>query len=375
MPGPSRASRARPAAAGREYELLVRRSIEVVRANQAPTGAYLAAPRPDVYRHSWLRDDAFIADAMSRAGAADSAEAFFRWCAGVVDARRGRILDLVGRQAAGEEVGKDEHLHCRYTVDGREVTSEWSNFQLDGYGAWLWALDEHARRHGASRAAYAGAAELTVRYVAAFWAEPCFDWWEERWGRHVATLAACYAGLRAAGGWDELPSDVRDVAAGGADGIFWAARRALVNGRLGAELGDGRLDASLVAAATPFRLFEPGDPVMVATLAGLETSIAHGGVHRYPGDAYYGGGEWLLLAALLGWWYAEVGRRDDAWGQLAWIAERASDGGELPEQTSEHRLVPEAYAEWEEHFGPPPAPLLWSHAMFVTLALELGVAA
>jgi len=104
----------------------------------------------------------------------------------------------------------------------------------------------------------------------------------------------------------------------------------------------------------------------------LRAELAHGGVHRYPGDRYYGGGEWLLLAALLGWWALEAGLEELARSQLAWVAAQAHDGGSLPEQVSHHLLVPAAYAEWEARWGPPAVPLLWSHAWFLALGLALG---
>lgn len=45
----------------------------------------------------------------------------------------------------------------------------------------------------------------------------------------------------------------------------------------------------------------------------MEETILHkGGVHRFPEDTYYGGGEWLLLSCWLGWYNASVGRGDDA---------------------------------------------------------------
>ncbi len=351
---------------------LVARSVEVIRANQDPGGAYLASPSFPAYGYSWLRDGAFIADAMSLAGETESAEAFFSWCSGIVSARADRVEALIARRRAGEDIGPDEHLHCRYTVDGREVTSEWSNFQLDGYGGWLWALGRHADRHGGDRVRWAEGAALTTRYVTACWAVPCYDWWEERWGRHTATLAACSAGLEAACCWVELPDEVRAEAGEAAARIGAAVRaEAVVDGRLGGELGDGRLDASLVACATPFRVLEPDDPVLSATVTALEETIAHGGVHRYPGDTYYGGGEWLLLAALLGWWYAETDRREDAEAQLAWIVAQASEAGDLPEQVLDHVLDPDGMREWTARWGPPATPLLWSHAWFLTLAAEL----
>ena len=358
----------------RVLERLLGRSVEIIHENQAASGGYLASPSLPVYRFSWLRDGAFIADAMSRAGEVTSAEAFFRWCSGIVSARTALVENLIRRSQAGGAVAYDEHLHCRYRVDGREGDMPWSNFQLDGYGAWLWALGEHARRHGRDLSELASGIELTARYVAAFWNTPCFDWWEERLGRHTATLAALYAGLTAASRFRFLPEDVRDEAARTAAAIEEAVlAEALVNGRLAAELGGERLDASLVACATPFRLLSPVDPLAVATVAALEAELAHGGVHRYAGDAYYGGGEWLLLAALLGWYYAEAGRHDDAWRELEWVSAHATTTGELPEQVGGHLLTPPGFDRWLGRFGPPATPLLWSHAMFLTLALELGV--
>jgi isomaltose glucohydrolase len=358
-----------------DISALAARSIEVIREHQAPNGAYIASPSLPTYRYSWLRDGTFIADAMSRVGETESADAFFGWCADRVRERRARVERLVAQAAAGEPAARDEHLHCRYTVDGREFEGEWSSYQLDGYGSWLWALGAHAERHGVSVEPWADAVALSARYVAAYWREPCFDWWEERWGRHTATLGSLHGGLAAAARLDGLPEEVREEAAGAAREISATVRtEAAIDGRLGGELDSPRLDASLLACATPFRALEPVDPLMHATVVALEAEIAHGGVHRYPGDTYYGGGEWLLLAAFLGWWYSEVGRRDEARAQLEWVAARATPDGDLPEQVAEHVLSPEGLVEWERRWGPSPSPLLWSHAMFLTLAHELDLA-
>jgi isomaltose glucohydrolase len=362
MPGPAR-----------NYDALLRRSVDVILENQDTGGAYLASPSVSTYRMSWLRDGAFIADAMSRVGEGASAEAYFLWVRRVVEARADHIAGLIARHGAGGEIGPGEHLHARYTADGREGLARWSNHQLDGWGMWLWAVDGHVRRQGWDPEPIRAALQLVTRYVAEFWREPCFDWWEERWGRHVATLASAYGGLTAARGWDFLAPDVRDEAVLAAGEIREAILRdGVEDGRLVGRFEDARVDGSLLACATPFRVFDPGDPVMDATVHALEAEIAHGGVHRYPGDRYYGGGEWLLLAALLGWWAAEAGWDDLARAQLEWVAAQADDGGDLPEQVSDHLLVPEAYDEWVAKWGPPPVPLLWSHAWFLALALEVG---
>jgi GH15 family glucan-1,4-alpha-glucosidase len=354
---------------------LVEHSLAVIEGNQATSGAYPASPSFPVYRYCWFRDGAFIADAMSRAGRTESADSFFGWCTDVVAARADQIDSLVARKERGEQIAPAELLPCRYTLDGAESPEEWWEFQLDGYGTWLWALDQHLERHGGALGERVRAAELTVRYLVAFWAEPCYDWWEEHAEhRHTSTLASIYGGLDAASRWESLPAEIRAAAAQVAGEI---RARVLDEGVHDGHLtkwldGDG-LDASLIACATPFRLFAPDDPLVVQTIRALEGELAHGGVHRYSDDTYFGGGEWLLLAAMLGWYYLEVGRIGDACAQLGWAAAQARPDGDMPEQVSGHLLAPGSFDEWVERWGPIATPLLWSHAMFITLAVELGL--
>ena len=353
---------------------LAAKSVETILANQAPTGAYFAAPGFDPYRFCWLRDGSFIADAVSRAGEVASAEAFFDWCADVLETRRSVIEELVERRSGGESVHSSEHPHSRFTLEGNDSAGEWSNHQLDGYGSWMWALGEHAGRHGRDLSRLGDAVELGACYVAAFADDPCFDWWEERTGRHTVTLAAAAAGLRVAAGIDGVAPDVRESSRAGAEAATASIRRGgACGGRLNAALGGDRLDASLLACAVPFGILAPDDPLILATVEALEGELAHGGVHRHADDTYYGGGEWLLLAALLGWYYAAAGREEDAWAQLAWVAGQAEPNGDLPEQTDEHLLAPAAREEWVRRWGPPASPLLWSHAFYLALAIRLGV--
>jgi GH15 family glucan-1,4-alpha-glucosidase len=354
---------------------LAQHSVAVIKANQAPTGAYLASPNFRVYRYSWLRDGAFIADAMSRAGHASSAEAFFGWCTRILTARGSKVESLIERHRAGQQIQPDEYLHARYTVDGEEAREDWWNFQLDGYGTWLWALGEHISRNpGSTRAPYREGILLSVKYLTEFWREPSYDWWEEHPGhRHTSTLAPIYAALRDASGWDEMPQGLRRLAAESAREI-----REMVladgqrEGRFAKWLGGDAVDASLISCSVPFRLVTPNDSLMSATVAQIESNLANGGVHRYLADTYYGGGEWPLLSALLGWYFVTIGRRTDAQGQLDWIVRHASRDGDLPEQVSDRLLAPSSRQAWIDRWGPVATPLLWSHAMYLTLALELG---
>jgi GH15 family glucan-1,4-alpha-glucosidase len=350
---------------------LARRSVEIIRANQAPSGAYVASPNFVAYRYSWLRDGAFIADGMSRVGEVESAEAFFGWCAKVLVDRVDAIEALIARGARGEPIAEEEFLNTRFTVDGVESGEDWREFQLDGYGTWLWALDAHRRRHGRPLADLLFAAELSARYVAAFHDRATYDWWEESSDLHGSTLGSLFGGLTAAASWPELARDPRAKLAAAAGAI----RRRLVAeadrvGHFPKVLGGAGVDASLLTLATPFRVVKPNDPRMRTTLAEIErTLVVDHGVHRHPDDIYFGGGQWLLLAAFLGWHYAELGRIDEAWTELDWIAAQADPAGELPEQVADHLLAPEHALDWPI---PVARPLLWSHAMLLTLASELN---
>ena len=71
---------------------LRQRSVEIIKAGQSPSGAYIACPTFPVYGFAWLRDGSFVADAMSRAGEVESAEAFFDWAARIVLERDGLSL-------------------------------------------------------------------------------------------------------------------------------------------------------------------------------------------------------------------------------------------------------------------------------------------
>jgi GH15 family glucan-1,4-alpha-glucosidase len=355
---------------------LAQHSVAVIRAGQAASGAYVASPSFPVYRFSWLRDGAFIADAMSRAGDVASAEAFFTWCAAVLVRRRERVDRLVEAHAAGAAIPATDFLHTRYTLDGDESATEWENFQLDGYGAWLWALGAHCRRHERPVTPFIEGAALSAAYIAAFWEHPSYDWWEEHVdGRHTSTLAAIHAGLVAAAGWPQLSTELRSTASAVAEGIQAVVRADAARiGRLPKWLGSDAVDASLIAVATPFGMLSADDPLMVATLARIEAELVHGGgIHRYALDTFYGGGEWLLLAALLGLHQLHTGRPEGARAQLEWIAVHAAENGDLPEQVNDHLLAPELERSWIERWGPVATPLLWSHAMYLTLALELGV--
>lgn len=364
---------------------LALRSIEVIAAHQDAGGAYIASPAFPVYRYSWLRDGAFIADAMSRAGSHESADRFFRWCAQTVTARREHVASLLAKAARGETIGRSEHLPTRFTVDGADTGEEWWDFQLDGYGTWMWALAAHLSRSPASAASLAESAlvveavGLCSDYLCTFWAQPCFDWWEEHpEDVHVSTLGCIAAGLRAAlaapGRLRVSGPRARRCAETVASIEVRIRERGVIDGHLVKSLdGDDRVDASLIALCTPMGFLDPFGEVAEHTYAAIVRDLAPDGVHRYLGDTYYGGGRWVVLAGFVGAHEAATGRRDLAMQRLAWMQAQATPDGLLPEQVSTEVLDPSFVPVWEAKWGPIATPLLWSHAMYLTLADELGL--
>lgn len=358
-----------------DHSALVEASADLIESLQHPGGAYPASPTFSAYAgYSWFRDGAFIADGMSSAGRVASAERFFDWCARVLDSRAGEIHAIVAAARAGHPVPETAMLPTRFTLDGRAGDDEWWDFQLDGYGTWVWAVAEHVRRHGTDAARWAPAIALTVDYLAASWRRPCFDWWEEHADHvHVSTLGCIAAGLRAAAALDVLDADRAALAATTADEAEALIRaEGVADGHLAKWLGSTAVDASLAAIVGVMGVVPAASAAGAATIAAIERDLTvAGGVHRYLGDTYFGGGQWPLLSCFLGLAHARAGDLDRARALLDWAATTAGDDGSMPEQVDAHLLDPARVAEWVERWGPSADPLLWSHAMFIRLAVEL----
>ncbi|MGN7469816.1 glycoside hydrolase family 15 protein [Brevibacillus sp. SAFN-007a] len=356
---------------------LILESIRLILQHQTASGAYLASPAFLHYQYAWLRDGTFTAYAMNRVGQHDSAHQFYAWCASVITAHEQKARTAIRAVQAGEcgsKSGNELFLHTRYTVDGKEVAGDWGSFQLDGYGTWLWGLAEHVRLSGdeAIIDKLASAIDLTLDYLAACWRLPNFDCWEE-WGEriHPVTLAAIYAGVKAMEPY--RPMRAAELSQLAATIRQFVLDHGTADGRFVKSLGNRAVDASLLWLTVPYGLVDAADPLMARTVAEIERELLWGcGVHRYAADTYYGGGQWLLLSAWLGWYDVQVGNSQRAKEIADWIVSKQEAAG-LPEQVQDHLLAPEQYADWIKRAGQPAVPLLWSHAMFLILADELGL--
>ncbi len=350
---------------------LVRRSIEIITQNQAASGAYIASPNLPAYQYCWFRDGAVIAYAMDLAGEKASANRFHAWSAGVINARQATVERAIVKASKNEPLQDTDILHTRYTPEGLEgILEDWPNYQLDGLGTWLWSLWQHVTLAGADLpTGWRAAARSAAAYLAALWRAPCYDCWEEFPGLvHTSTLAAIYGGLEACQkmGLGDYRLTLEEI-------LSLVDGKGTLGGAFVKAIGRSDVDASLLALATPYTLVEASDARMQKTVARIEAELRRdgGGLHRYPADSYYGGGEWVLLAAGLGWYYLQAGDGQKAGALLHWVESQADGLGFLPEQIPATLIAPEYLDTWRRQRGEIARPLLWSHASYLILALSM----
>lgn len=351
---------------------LFQRSLEIIKAGQDASGAFIACPNFPVYHYSWFRDGSFIAYSMDRSGHLESAARFHAWAARAILKRREVVTSAIRHARSGLPLGSGDILHTRYTLDGGDATKEeWPNFQLDGFGTWLWALSEHVRTSGHPMPAEWGeAANLAADYLATLWERPCYDCWEEfPQSVHTYTLGAIYGGLTAL---DLLTGNDHRSATQTIRAFLF--ENAVTDGHFVKSFGRTDVDGSLIGLSVPYGLVPPDDPRMLATIHEIEKTLraGGGGVHRYAADTYYGGGEWVLLTAWLGWYYAELGVMQKADALRAWVEAQANPQGWLPEQVPGHLIDPSYFPTWQERWGEIATPLLWSHAKYLILECALA---
>lgn len=359
-----------------DIQRLADHSLSLITGLQTAEGAYPASPSFSAYvGYSWLRDGSFIADGASLAGAVTSATRFYDWCARTLEGRADQIRTIVQQSGEGTPPGGEHMLPARFTFSGEDGTDDWWDFQLDGYGTWIWALGEHLDRHDLDGDAYRDAVALTVDYLVASWQRPCYDWWEEHAEHvHISTLACIAAGFEAA---------LRLALVAGERAarveVELAAVRARIlsdgvkDGHLIKWVGSTAVDGSLASAIAPLGVVDASSSVARRTIEVLETHLTvDGGTHRYLGDTFFGGGQWPLLSCFLGLAHDAAGDRTRANELFDWAAATAASSLDMPEQVDHHLIAPGMRQEWIDRWGPVATPLLWSHAMLLRLGIQLG---
>jgi len=368
------------------HKTLYRRSIEIIKKHQDRAGSYIASPNFEVYAYCWLRDGSYTAAAMDAVGEHSSARAFHKWVDQVIGRYRHKIGRIQQALANGQLLEDRDFLFTRYSLAGYEdMTDEsWGNFQYDGYGTWLWALQQHYQMTG-NRQLVADVWQSVrdvLDYLSLVWRLPSYDCWEEHPELlHPYSLSCVYGGMQAARTLAKncnLPLD-RDTIASEAEKI---RQFILDNGvcegvivkNIYPEIDknpycQSSIDSNLLGLIYPYQMVQLDSDLGQAILNEVRNELISesGGVYRYSKDTYYGGGTWILLTAWLGWVEAENGEVESAQTRLDWIADKADGQGRLPEQLVDEVLFPDMVDPWVIQRGPVANPLLWSHAMYLIL--------
>jgi len=162
-------------------------------------------------------------------------------------------------------------------------------------------------------------------------------------------LGASIAGLSAASGLLDDPA-FAETAKGLEDLLL---RDFVRNGSLVKHDATAAVDASLLWLALPLGVVAMDDPLFVETARRVDDELEApgGGIRRYLGDTFYGGGEWLLLTCWSGWVHAAAGRAERAMERLARVEIQATAALDLPEQVHDHPQSPDRVAEWTQRWG------------------------
>lgn len=367
---------------------LYRRSLLVIATQCDRGGAVLAANDSDIqwghndhYSYVWMRDGAFVCDAMGRAGFPEIGRRFLLFANDVLT-NEGYFLHKYNPD------GSPAPLWHPWIRDGKQQLP----IQEDETGLVVWLVARHYARTrdlDLLREVYprlvVAAADFLARHrdEATGLPLPSYDLWEERLGTFTFTAAAVWAGLNAAAGLANLFNDQErrdawtkaagEVRAAMRDHLWMEtenrfARGLVVNGDA-LEL-DGTVDAS--AFATFYLGVFPAESALVegtmrAVRERLTVHTETGGTARYENDAYHRiyaetdripGNPWILCTLWLAEYEAALGEEYvmSALDRVRWARARATQSMILPEQIDPHDGQQLSVA-----------PLTWCHAQIVSV--------
>ncbi len=349
------------------YDLLFNESVSAILRNQSANGAIVASPDFAQYQFCWLRDGSFSAYALDCAGKHKASARYHAWVNDAIGGISGIIDDVITKMERRDDVDPAIMPPARFALDGTSVVDDWPNFQIDGYGTWLWSLGQHLVESNQATLPkeWRSSVARAARYLATFALSPCYDVWEENGSAvHTSTLACVYGGLTSAASLLDDPGLLETAAV-----VKDRLRATIINGVYAKSSENSDVDASELWLLTPFHAVEVNDLAFVETVTTIEERLTlKGGLRRYSTDTYFGSGAWPVLTASLGWHHLNTGNGVEARRCLDWLAERFDDNGNLGEQFGgEHRDL-RHYTEWVDRWGPPASDLTWSHAMYVILA-------
>ena len=121
----------------------MRSTVASILRNQEENGAFVASPDFAEYRYCWLRDGSFVAYPLDQVGEHHASARYHEWANRAIGGISALIDRAIDWHRQGKALHPDHMPPARFALDGSNVADDWPNFQIDGYGTWLWALGQH----------------------------------------------------------------------------------------------------------------------------------------------------------------------------------------------------------------------------------------
>jgi len=370
---------------------LFNKSLFYIRSNVDGGGAIIASgdtgifhSGKDTYAYMWPRDAAFAAMALDKAGDPDVARRFFQFCNNIIT-EEGYFMH---KYRPDRSLGSSWHPWLR---DGQVqlpiqedetalvLFSLWKHYELSRDLEFIEGLYNSLIKKAASFI-------MSHRDSKTGLPKPSYDLWEESFGVHTFTAAACYGALVAAAKFAKLLGKElsQHNYQNAADEMKRAILKYLYDEKSGiflkslkVEKGEWRADATVDISA-PYGIFLFGvlraddehlKMAMQNSEAALSAGTNVGGIARYQSDNYYrvdsqlAGNPWVITTLWLSQYYIGLAKEEKdfepAKKWLAWAAKHALPSGVLSEQI--HPYTGEQISA---------APLTWSHAEFVLTVIR-----
>jgi GH15 family glucan-1,4-alpha-glucosidase len=368
-----------------------KKSLLIIRTHVDNRGAIVASGDSgflyhgkDTYAYMWPRDGAFVAESLDKAGDFYVVKKFFEFC--------------------NQIISEEGYFMQRYRAD-MSVGSSWHPFIRDGLPSLPIQEDETALIIYALWNHYESTKDLEyiesiynslIKKSAEFMLvhrepttglpKPSYNLWEEKYGISTFTCSTVYASLVAASKFASLlgKTDAENRYMNAAKDIQGAIVKYLYDSEVGyfyqlinikdGEIEkDGTLDASSAYGVFKFGVLPVSDERLIKAMKltedGLTLNTEVGGLARYVGDKYFLadenkiGNPWFITTLWLSQFKIASAKEQndllDAKKILEWAVRCSLPSGVMAEQVNPYSAEPISAA-----------PLIWSHAEFVTTVIK-----